>query len=468
MRFKKIIAMIFVIVVTGIIWSQEAERLTVDKAVEYALKYNSSIKNAALDLESSGLTKNTVFNQFYPSISASATLSKMHESTETISGLIPDTTSEVFSGSSMYDRVIYYEQEIPLTWMLSTSIQANLTLTTQLVSGIKIAFKNYEMGQISLEKLQRQTERDVRKAFYNLLLSKEQLNIMKESLNAAEARYKQTEKLYKNGLVDQQVLLSSRVAWESMKPQISQLDMAYKMSLSNFKMMLGIALDKPIELVGEIKVPSVDINNINSMEVSFADRADIKELVGAISMQKLQKEITMGGMLPMLTFTLTADPSFSGDPFKDSWFEDMDKWSQSSGMFGLTVTLPVDSWLPGSSTWVKLANTERDIKKLRNQLEDMLKGAKMSLDSHLLSVKTAMENLEASNLNLELAKTSYNLAEEAYKSGLKDLVAVMDAENTLRQAQFSVLSTKAQILNGLIDLAYDLNQPIDQFIGGEK
>lgn len=453
--------------VSVFLWAQELETITVDKAVEYALTYNSSIINAQLDIESKGLTKNTVFNQFYPRISASATMSRMHESPGTVSGLVVDPSSELFPGSGVYDRVVYYEQELPHTWMLSTSVQANLTLTLQLVSGIKIAFKNYELGQISLEKFKRQIERDVRKAFYNLILSREQLEIMKESLAASEARYRQTEKLYQNGLVDQQVLLSSRVAWESMKPQISQLDMAYRMSLANFKMLLGIEFDKPIELVGEIDVPDVDIASLNVTEVSFLDRPDIRELVEAIGMQRLQKEITIGGMFPMVTFTLTADPSFSGDPLKDNWFEDMDKWSQRSGMFGVTVTLPVDSWLPGSSSWVSLANADRDIKKMENQLAEAVKGAALSLDSHLLSVKTAMENLEAAKLNLELAQTSYNLAEEAYKSGLKDLVSVMDAENTLRQAQFSVLSNKAQILSGLIDLAYDLNMPIEQFVGGK-
>ncbi|AEJ62467.1 outer membrane efflux protein [Spirochaeta thermophila DSM 6578] len=465
---KRVFCVLLYAVLAVPLWPEEALVLTLEDAVSQALTHNLSIRRTRLDLESKKLIRDTVFNQFYPRITASATLSRLHEAPGTVSGLIP-VPPDSPPGSGIYDYVATYEQEIPHTWNLSTNIQASLTLTFQLVGGIELAFMDYERGLETLEKARKQVERDVRKAFYQLILSREQLSIMEESLKAAEARYQQTERLFQNGLVDRQTLLSARVAWESMKPQIAQLSMAYENALLNFKMLLGMDLEHPVVLEGEITTPALSLTSIDLSRFSLDRSPEIQELVKALQMQRIQRQITASSRLPVLTFTLTADPTFQGDPFADPWFEDMDTmWKQRSGMFGITVTVPVDPWIPASQTWVNLSNQDRTLEAMELQLEEALRGTYLKVRSLLDSIRTAQENLKAHEANLELARTSYQLAEEAYGSGLKDLVAVMDAETQLRQAQFSVLSDRIQILTNLIDLSYTLNVPFETFIGGQE
>ncbi|ADN03094.1 TolC family protein [Spirochaeta thermophila] len=466
---KRVLCVLLYAVLAVPLWPEETLVLTLEDAVSQALANNLSIRRTRLDLESRKLTRDTVFNQFYPRITAGVTLSRLHEAPGTVTGLIPDPTSEIAPGSGIYERVLSFEQELPHTWTLSTSLQASLTLTFQLVGGIELAFKDYERGLVTLEKVQKQVERDVRKAFYQLILSREQLSIMEESLKASEARYRQTERLFQNGLVDRQTLLSARVAWESMKPQIAQLSMAYENALLNFKMLLGMDLERPVVLEGEITTPALSPTSIDLARFSLDRSPEIQELAKALQMQRIQREITTSSRLPVLTFTVTADPTFQGDPFADPWFEDVDTmWTQRSGMFGVTLTIPVDPWIPASQTWVNLSNQERSLEAMELQLEEALRATYLRARSLLDSIRTAQENLKAHEANLELARTSYQLAEEAYGSGLKDLVAVMDAETQLRQAQFSVLSDRIQILTNLIDLSYTLNVPFETLIGGQE
>jgi outer membrane protein TolC len=64
---------------------------------------------------------------------------------------------------------------------------------------------------------------------------------------------------------------------------------------------------------------------------------------------------------------------------------------------------------------------------------------------------------------VELAQRAYSLAEEAYRSGAKDLLDVQNAELELRKARNEVLKEKFNYLTGLLDLEYALGLPFGTF-----
>ena len=76
---KRVFCVLLYAVLAVPLWPEEALVLTLEDAVSQALTHNLSIRRTRLDLESKKLIRDTVFNQFYPRITASATLSRLHE-----------------------------------------------------------------------------------------------------------------------------------------------------------------------------------------------------------------------------------------------------------------------------------------------------------------------------------------------------------------------------------------------------
>jgi len=469
--------------------------VTVEDAVRLAEQNNLGILSEEISLKMKERAKKTVWNRFYPTITASGSFSRLHVAPDNITGaeyansleyegysLLGvtgaenpfenplDPTDDVIVSAIpedmdgvLYDYIIPYEIEVPHTWILSAGVNMNLTLTAALLYGIKHTIIDYSAGSLSLETAKLELAKNVKKTFYNLLLLKENIKLMKQKIVSAEKRYEQAKINFEYGLVDEYTMLSAQVGLENIKPGLTALNMAYDTALMNFKFLLGLPLDSGLSLKGSIE-PEVVVLNAEELVKEYArDRLDIQSLIKQIEIVKNGKKATIAGMTPALTFMLSFDPTFMQDPFEELWFKDMsDNWSQRSGMFGVTVSVSLDQLLPFSRSWVDIANAEDSIRQLRTALSQAVQGAEMEIAIIVKNLQQTQKLFETLNLNVDLAQRAYSLAEEAYNAGGRALIDVEDAEDKLQEARFEVLKEQFNYISYLLDLEYALNTPLEE------
>lgn len=485
----------------------EVVLLDADSAVEMALANNLGIKSETVSLRIKNRTKNTVFNYFYPTVSASATLSRMHEEPGTFSELVPVPAEELEEygmydymtlnpdyspeplylppGSpippsapayvpvpgemvpeDIYGNVMLIEEEIPHTWNVSASLNMNLTLSAALFFGIRAAVLDYEAGRLSLKSAKKKLQKDIQKQFYNLLLMRENIRLMEDNIEAALERYKQAEVNYENGLVSEYTKLSARVAYENMKPSLASIRTGYESALMGFKMQLGLPLTAEVELEGSIEQTAVELETESLIAEGIPRRLDIQSIIQQLDILKNSRDITIAGMTPALSFMLSFDPNFTGDPFEDPWFEDEDSWAQRSGMFGITVSVSLDKLLPYSKSWIELANTKDNIRKVGLSLQQALRGAELEIRNIVMNLQKSEELIESLNLNVDLALRAYEMAEEAYNAGNRELLEVQNAELELKKAKLEVLKEQYNYITGLLDLEYAVNATLEELQDG--
>lgn len=469
-------------------------QLTVDSAVDVALARNLNIKSETITLRVKRRTKNTVFNYFYPTISVSGTLSRMNKDPGTYEALVPVSAADLeeynmyglvtdnpfqpgtLMGVSstildslpddapeLYGAVMQVEEEIPHTWNLSTSLSMSLMLSAQLVFGIKATILDYESGRLSLETAKKKLARDVKKQFYNILLMEEQIELMRAKIATAEDRYEQARINYENGLVSEYNKLRAQVALENMRPGLEDMLVGYQSMLLGFKQQLGLPNRVDIELEGSIEAEPIALKADPLIDAYITNRLDIQSLVKQLEILRNSRDVTIAGMTPSVALTLSFDPAFANDPFEDPWFEDVENdWAQRSGMFGITVSVPLQKLLPFSSTWVELANTKDNIEKMQTGLMQAVRGAELEIETTVMKLKKSLESIEAMKMNVDLAKRAYDMAEEAYNAGNRELLEVKDAEDDLRDARVKLLAEKYNYSAGLLDLEYALNVSIKE------
>ena len=415
--------------------------LDIDQAVQLALANNVGLASSRIDAAAKQRKVDTAWNVFIPTVDVSGTMSRFNEP-KTISFLPPVET---------------------LQWSASGSLSAQLMLNVALFEGMRNLKLDYEAGLITYAQARIKLERDVRKAYYSILLLQENVALMEENIAAAERRSAQAEANYRAGLVPELTFLQARVAAANLKPTLEELRNAVSSSLAGFAMNLGLPRGTSISLA-EVSDPLfVDLDADELSGSVASNRLEVRGLLKSLELiESARKLTTLQLYSPTLVLGLNFDPSLKRDALQNSWFGD-DSWQQSSGMFRATLSYRLNGLLPVSKEAQGLVELEENREKLRIALAQTIRGMETEVDSIVLRLDKAQRSIAALQLNVELAERAYSLAEEAYRSGAKDLLDVQNSELELRKARNEVLKEKFNYLTGLLDLEYALGLSFGSF-----
>jgi len=420
--------------------------LDIEEAVDMALRNNLGLKAEKLSLQVAERSKARFWNVFLPQISTGATLYRSNEAPEGFS--VPG----------------FPPQPAPAhTWDFTWSFSASLTITSQIYFGIRKTFVDYDSGKINLETARKQLALDVRKAFYNLILLQQNMELMKQQIATAAKRYDQARINYENGLVSEYDMLSARVALENLKPGLQDMEVGYESALGSFKQLLGADRRRSVRIDGTISVEPRQLDADRLISGYVDGRLDIRSLKAAIESQENFRDITFTGLFPSVTFSYTMDPTFQKDPFKDPWFADIENdWAQKAGGFSITLNIPLTGFIPGSQTQVDLANQADEIRRTEINLAQARQGAALEIETIVNNLEKSISSIDTLKLNVQLAERAYRLAEEAYRAGNRELLEVQNAELELQKARNEVLKEQYNYTTGLLDLEYAINADIDK------
>ncbi len=454
-----ILSLFLIIVLTA---ELSAEQISVDieKAVNLGLANNLNLESTRLDTAIKKRAADLAWNRFIPTVQASATMMRWNIEQ---SGSFTQGISETFPGTGIYDTVALTSYNLP-EWGLSAGLDISLTLNYALFKEIEGTKIDYQSGLISYDSALKKLERDIRKNFYNILVFEENLGLMEQNIKAALDRFNQAEINYRNGLIPELSVLSAQVGYENMKPAFTEMKLAYATMLNQFKMLLGIDLNTDLRISGDIEIEPIELDSEKLTKLFLSRRMDIRSInTGISSLENKKSVLRLKTMTPTIILGLNFDPSFNLDPMENSWFENMtDNWSQKSGMFRMTVAMPLDSLIPGSSAQTGIREMEDLILQTKLGLAQTRTGAEMEIKTLVMQLNKSREQLQILDLNISLAEKAYALSREAYNAGSRELLEVEDSERDLNNARLEVLKEKYNYITGLLDLEYALNASLTE------
>ena len=421
--------------------------LTVEEAVNYAKENSRSLKSANIDLQIKKRAKNFSWNVLVPSVQATGTMSRSNE--------VTNTMDAIMSAINPY----YQPAEIEPSdhWKAVGGLTASLNLSVALIDGIRASFANYEAGLITWEQTYKETELNIRKMFYALLLQQESLNLQKTTLANAKNRFEQAKINFRNGLIPELSLLQTEVTYENQKPAIVKQEQALKEQLDTFAFLLGIPQGTEIALSGEITPDFVELNPQelyqkymeNNLEIAlFKKNLEMMKInYSAQNLQIYTPAVSLSyGWQPVLS-DITAD---WGD--KDNWFD--------NGSFSVTLAWNLSNMLPFSSASLKVQDLKNNIEQMNLNLINLEENAKMKINNLVNVLNQSRAAIESSNRNISLAQKSYDMTSIAYRNGTTELLDVREAETQLNQAKLALASEKFNYLAGLLDLEFAINSKL--------
>lgn len=447
--------------------------LTEDSAVAYALENSLSIKSSAIDLEIKKRAGDNAWNVLLPTVQASGTLSRSGTSSYSSieaaaqSALLSARVGALETGSSLpveaqaafYNQILGgmgYEDTESGHWTTVGNLGVSWNLSLAYIGQIKAAKADYEGGKITYEKSVRETEVNVRKLFYGLLLQQENIRIQKASLENARLRAVQTETNFKNGLVPELSMLQAQVSYENKRPEVEQADRLLRQQLDTFAFIIGLPVGTNIVLDGSIEPEYVDVDVDTLIQKYSASSLDIKNLDATISSLKDNlSAINLSSYTPALALNYSLQPALIYGLDFDR-YTDADNWNDSNS-FSITLAWNLTNLLPWSSNRQNAKNIESNIKKLELSREMAVENQKVEVRKAVDTLTQARQQIDAMGRNIKLAQRSYEMTMRSYRNGTTELLDVRDAESQLDQAKLGLANQKFNYISALLDLEKTLN-----------
>jgi outer membrane protein TolC len=412
--------------------------LTLDQAVDLALKNNLGIKADRVRLEEKKGDLANNWNVFLPSVTLNAAMSR--------------------SSLDDADRVLPYAPTITLPrWGAQLLLDLNWGLGVAQFLSVKQTSLAYNQGLLSTRIAERRLGRQVKKLYYSLVLARESIQIFDQSLALAQKRLDLARAREKIGAASSLDVLAEEVSLESIRPQIIEQRGSYEIALASFKQLLGIHQDTEVSLDGGLAVPAEAGVDPQGLLRDSRSRLDLVSIRGSIDSLRNKIELDKAGLTPSLFVKWTFDPTFQRDPLDPSTWSGvpfLDLWKQSQGALTIGVSIPLDPLLPSSRVRSDIARSELQLAEAELGYQGALEGAEIEVLTLLKQVDKSVQLIAAADKGISLAERLYAGAEKAYENGSKSYLELQDAQNKLNVARFERLRDAYGYLNVLAELEF--------------
>jgi len=444
--------------VCGLGFAEAPTPITLDQAVAEALKANLTVRDALLKTGVKERDKNLALNKLLPTLTVGAAATELNDTYtyKQLAYVIPNPTLG-FGANNYYT---------PQATNLVLQMNAQFVFSPAILEAIHQTGIDYDNAKISYQLATQRLERDVRKLFFQLLVTREAITVTEHQLAAAEERYQQALSNQKAGQSARLTVLQAKVAWENKKPGLEDLRVNYRQLLYGFEALLGRSPDPNLEPQGtlDLTLPPADLDAEAALARFLPRRLDVQAARGQLRAAQGALAIQNAQLLPALGIQYSADPMLNG-PGDLSWSEitDHTRWHQKNGAWTLFVTWKLDNLIP----WGTFDNQRSDTADLGRQAQIGVEGAELAARTEVLTLfhKVHKSTLAVASLkdNVDSALEAYQLTEAAYQAGVRSLLEVQDSEVQYQFAQLALLNEKQLLNAGLLDLETALNTPRSEF-----
>ena len=134
-------------------------------------------------------------------------------------------------------------------------------------------------------------------------------------------------------------------------------------------------------------------------------------------------------------------------------------WSTTGNALGVSVSIPLDGYLPWSTGALSVAAQKATLKDLQLQLENQKTTAEISIQNSAKSIMQAQSQLDLRKKNVELAQKTYDMTLNAYNHGSRDLLKLQNAADSLMSAKINLMQQKFTLISAVLDLENTLGIP---------
>lgn len=312
------------------------------------------------------------------------------------------------------------------------------------IVGVGSAQLYLNLAKQAHEKTQIDIKDAVTQAYYMVLISQRNKQVMQENLDNTKDLYKDTKAYFDNGFRESQDVDQLRILLRNAENEVLRSERELSVAKVVLKYAMGYDLNQSIELESELNA-FVDplVQKQNSIQLDMASHIDYRMAVSNFQVSEKLLRLEKVSYLPNLSgfysYTKTAY-SNSANLFKESWFP--------SSLIGFQASIPI------FNSGQKRAKVQQAQLELDKAATDQ-KLAEVTLQKDYLTAKAEMETARERYMNdvesKDLAKSILDKSHIKFNNGM-----ISSAELSQQESQY-ISAFQAMVASTLQMLQADIN-----------
>lgn len=423
-RFGKVLIGAFLVTIPSGIF---AKQWTLKECINYALENNISLQKTQIKKASANEDYLQSKAALLPSLSASSNQNVSYTPWVT-SGI----SGEGFTKSSV-DKVYYNG---------SYSVMGNYVIWNgnKNRNQVKLNKLTYEAAALDSATQAQNLQEQIATLYIQICYSTEAIKVNQESYKSSLENESRGKEFVKNGKMSQADLAQLT----AQRAQDEYNIVAAESNVKNYKRQLKELLQITNDEAFDIVIPSTtdsqalaSIPALNSVYASALDnRPEIKSYQNMIDQSNLNIDIAKAGKMP--TISANAGVSTSSTSMnKTGWGTQIKQNFNLGG--GVSISIPIYD-----NRATKTAINKANLQKQSSMLDLKNEQTKLysTIENYWLQANTNQSQFKAAKVSTESAKTSFELLNEQFKLGLKNIVELRTGKDNLLKAQQNELQAK--------------------------
>lgn len=399
--------------------------ITLKQSIEFALRNQPAVRQSVIDQEINERDIRIGLSGWLPQITSSGEYLHYFKGSAITSGT-PGVVSPLdeYSSLGLQASQVIYNNDVLLA-----------------AKTAKYSRQYYKQNTVSS---QINVVSDVSKAFFDVLLSQKQLDILNEDIVRLQRSLKDAYNRYQAGVVDKTDYKQATISLNNSIATRKQTQEAIKSKEAYLKQIMGLNAGTNVILsYDSTRYVSEAIIDTNQ-RLDYNNRIEYQLLQTSKSLQNLNVKYYRWGFLPSLSAVGAYDLVYLNKNFSGLYNN-----SYPSAYAGLTLSLPIFQGTKRlqnlSKAKLQVDRTDLDIVNSQNTINTEYVEALGSYKSNFTSWKLLSQNVD-------LAKDVYKVVSLQYREGIKTYLDVIIAQSDLRTAELNYYNALFQLLSSKIDL----------------
>ncbi|WP_436484380.1 TolC family protein [Chitinophaga sp. ARDCPP14] len=400
---------------------------TLQECVRYALSHQPVIRQSRIDEAITDRTVKSKLADWYPQINLDYNIQHYLELPTSIFGGNPTKVGVANTSTAQFG----------LNQNLFTR---DLLLATNTARDVrKQSHQTTARNQIDLVA-------DVSKAYYDVLLTTQQIKVLSEDIIRLERSLRDANNQYASGIVDK---TDAKRATISLNNARAQQKAARELLISKqayLKELMGYPLNGgDVPLTEDSASVAAEVTGADTLlTADYKNRIEYQLLETQQSLLQANLKYNKWSYLPTVSAFINYSFAYQNEQFGKLYSENF-----PNSLLGLKLSLPI--FQGGKRVHnirmaeLQIQRTQWDFAALRSQINSQYAQAMAAYKSNYNDYLTLKENVQ-------MAQDVYDMLQLQYKEGIKTYLDVLVSETELRTAQLNFYNSMYQVLSSRIDL----------------
>lgn len=468
---NKLILLFSICFVTVVSAQENNRRFSLDDAIKFAIKNNYDAKTAKNNIAAAKQKKWETTTIGLPQISAKVDYQNwLKQQVSLFPASFTDQFSQIRQLKDFYDLSTLNSlksipdaptEPIAIPFGTKQTVNAMVTLNQLIFDGSYLvglqSAKTYlKISEQAKEKTELSIKEAVINAYGNVLVAEKSISILESNLKILEKNLKDTQKIYQNGLNEEEDVEQLQITLTNVK---SQLNKTKRLKVIGYKM-LNLSMGKPIEETLELtdNLDTLIDTNINlsllTSDFDLNNHIDFKIAENNREGKRLLMQLERSKALPSLKAFVNF--GYAGNANSFDFLKSSQKWFDSS-LLGVSLNIPIFSSFQrrAKTQQAKIELENSDIKLIEIKEKLNLGVAKAKSDYQF-----SIEQYESARQNLKLAERIEKKQQVKFFEGVSSSFDLSQAQNQLYTQQQNYIQSMLEVIAQKAALENALNIPL--------